>query len=240
MAASFNSIIDFVNDNLLFIILIAVGIYALWYFSRPREKVFHRKNLSKEIKRELDYLYRLFFNPVNKPINAGLIKVGFVTGYMPIAWDKSISLRQNLKANKQFKGYVKKHGPIKPDMEEMYCFKIHGLGWFNKLKAMIGFGCYYALVPTNIVTNSDKIIISPNVIPTRSFNVVVYSKAGKEFTENIAYKLTREEELEELVNFIPKQNFLEVDTASRVARARENAKIEREKYKGQLESAESV
>lgn len=87
----------------------------------------------------------------------------------------------------------------------------------------------------------NKTISIPASLQGQEFlGIMIYTKTARDYVENIAFKLNRQEELTEIADFIPKQNYLEVTTATSVAKAREKAQIEKEKYRGQIEGAEDA
>jgi len=241
---------DFILPNAVWV-LIAVGFFWLLLKSR-KDDSFKRKNISVEIKKEFNLLFKMFQLPVNKRIDSGISKVRFAISYIPLYWDKTIPFRANLNSQRQIRTFLKynkdmaeldKDGKIlpkfKPEYKEMYCFKMSGHKTVDKFLGGLGFGVSYMLVPTDLVDiTKDFLVIDPKAMPQMLYNTVIFDTSGRQYLENIAYKLNREEELSEVVNFVPKQNFLEVSTAGMVARAREKANIEKEKYKGQIEGAE--
>lgn len=243
-----SSIINFIMGNIWFFVLLGIIIFVAVYFIRRRkEDKFKRLSVAKEIKKELDFLYKIFYNPANKELSSGLVRKAFVLGYLDVYWDKNTSLINNLKANNQLKKYVKSHpeikqkdGTFKKDYEEMYLFKTCGLSAFSKIKARFGLGTTYIIIPKRLVKeNKDEININPMVQPSTFYKIVIYEKSARDWLENNAYKMTRQEELEELVNYVPKSAYLETSNAGIVSRLREKAEIEKEKYRGQVESAQS-
>ncbi len=212
---------------------------------------FKRRDTAKEIKLDLEFLSKTFGTPVNKRLDTGLTKSRYILRQFPILWDINTTIRQNIKQSRHLRAYLKSNpakkeiidgketGRIKKEFEELYALKVCGVGIINETLAKINIGTHFILIPNNLIDLSkDSINIKPMAQPQTQFGVVIYSSSGREYVENIAYKLNRENELDEFVNYIPKQNYLEVKTASAVARARERANIEKEKYRGQVESAE--
>lgn len=249
MAFDVNSLFKVFSDNILVFAVIGAIAYIIYilYKRGSKDQKYLRKNVEKEIRKDLNYLYGIFYNPVNKQVSAGLVKVGHVYGYMVLYWDKNATIKKNLKTNTQLQKYLKAHpekkdeqGKLAVDLEEMYLFKMRKMGRFAKLKGFLGLGLFYTIIPSKLVKNTpQEININPTVQPDEFYSVVYYGHAAREWIENIPYKLTREGELEEFVNQSPKASYLEVALAGAVARDRERAEIEKQKYKGQVEAAES-
>lgn len=243
---------DIMNSTFLGVptifILAVIGIvfFLIYKMKGSGKPKFKRMSLTKEIKLEFDRLYNQYNEKINKPMRAGgFMRVGYAIGFFPLFWDKRIEFKKNMEANKLYKKYLKKHpelfnkdGKLRQDVEEMVCIKTCGKNKISQFLAKtFGFKTSYRIVPSDKYTvNEKELQIDMFMNPSYFFGVTVYSKTGKDYIENIAYKLNRQNELDEFVNQIPKQNYLEVSTASSVAKARESAQIEKEKYKGQIEN----
>ena len=229
----FTTIIQFLLNNLLYIIIGAGLLFLLFkYWTRDKETPFKRVELDKEIKRDFDFLYDSFSMPVDKPINAGLISIGHAIGYVNIFFDKEISWSKNIKTNKQLLALMKKQAEEKRTLkskelskektsnskekkskipkietEHLYCFKICNDQKIRKLLAkMFNFDTKYIMINKDLVKISNQINIDPNIQPIKYYNIIIYSKTARNYIENIAFKLTRKEELEEITNWIPKMN----------------------------------
>jgi len=245
-----SSFLEWLNTPILFGVptwfFVGVGLLvAIAILYKPKPETFKRKSTTKEIKEEFDKLFKMFGTPVNKRLDSGISSIRFVLSYISIYWDRNLSIKMNLKEGRQLRRFLRKNpdmvdekGNLKANYEEMYIFRVCPTGVIGKVLAKIGLRVNYMLVPRNLTDISkDIIVIDPKAIPSQIFQTIIYDKSGREYIENVCYKLNRENELDEFVNQIPKQNYLEVNTASRVAKAREEANIEKEKYKGQLEGA---
>ncbi len=250
----FTTIIQFVLSNLIYIIIGGGLLFFLYkYWTRNKTEPFKRVELDKEIKRDFDFLYDSFSTPIDKPINAGLISLGHAIGYVNIFYDKALSWPKNIKSNKQLLFLMKEQAKNKATKEEkniklktpiretehLYCFKLCGSSPVKKtLARLFNFNTRYIMINKDLVKISNQINIDPNIQPIRYYDIIIYSKTARNYIENIAFKLTRKEELEEIANEIHKIKYLELKLARSVARLREKALIEKEKYRGQIESAE--
>lgn len=236
-----DSINDAMNTTIFGIPVIAIIagllilLFLVWKF-KPKEGR-KRLNLAKEVRKDFDEMYRMFGEATNKKLNAGFIRVGYALGQFPLYWDKNLPSKKNLRASQQLKNAVKKA----PEIEELTAFRMCKNNLLDRGLAKLGFKITYILIPSDKIDLGEKEISFPSSLQPQEFlGVYITSKTSRDYVENIAFKLNREEELTEIADFIPKQNYLEVSTATDVAKARERAKIEKEKYKGQIEGAEEV
>lgn len=222
------------------IFIIGALFFVIWFVWNYKPKTGRKRlNLSKQVRSDFDMMYKTFGEPVGKKLNAGFIRVGYAIGQFPIYWDKYSSVRNNLKANKQLKSVVAKDTKEGKHIDEMTCFKICKNNVFSRGLALLGFKTNYMIIPTKYLDIGTKDISFPASLQVQEFLGILFStKTSRDYVENIAFKLNRQEELTEIADFIPKQNYLEVSTATSVAKARERAKIESDKYKGQIEGAE--
>lgn len=240
---------DFISDIMgstflgvptIVIIGFFVVVIFLIYKLKPKEKEFRRISLHKQIRKDLDESFRTTGEPINKPIKAdgGFVKAGYAFGYFSFAWDKNIPLRAKL----QYKDRVKKalREKAQPDYEDMTVFRCCDNTPLARFLGRFGLRNWYMIVPQDAFSvNSKELVLNQGLTRTDFFGVKICSQSGKEYLENIAFKLNRIAELDEFVNTVPKQNYLEIGTSGAAARAREKAAIEKEKYKGQIEGAES-
>jgi len=244
-------LIDWLNTPIIWGIpawvFVIIFILILIWILRPKDKPFQRKDTVKEIKKEFDNLFKAYSTPINKRLDVGSTKNRYIFKSIPIFWDKNISILKNLQTDRQLRRFLKAN-PVKKDgvtgglvkeYEELICYKVSGHGIFLRALGSVNFGISYILIPRELVNESkDVVVIDPTANPSYFFGTTIYNQSGREFLENLVYKFNRKNELDEFANQIPKQNYLEVNTASIVARAREKAKIEKEKYRGQIEGAE--
>jgi len=253
---SFVSRSDFIVPNFIWLGLVVV---VIWLFlTRKKEDKFKRKSTVKDIKSEFKLLFKMFGKPLNKRIDSGMTTWRHGISYIPFYWDRNLPLKANLNTNRQMTNFLRKYPEkekvlstyqrgkktikvkgLKEDIVEMYIIKVSDYKLIGKSLGKLGVGLNYIAVSKDIIAKSKDVIqIQTNLLPMVEFGVIFFEQSARDFVENIVYKLNREEELDEFRNQIPKQNYLEVSTAGLVARAREKATIEKDKYKGQIESAE--
>lgn len=224
----------FLGVPTIFIIaILAIVILFVWK-AKPREQKAPHVDLKKEVKKDLES-YEL--TPLKKPLRAGFQNIGYAIGYANLFYDKTLPLAANIKRNKQ----AKEATNTTKDVETHYLIKYCKNNFIAKSMAKLGLAGKFMILPTEAVSNLfNEVNIEPYSQPTYFLDIAVYGRNAKNFIENIAFKLNRQAELEELAGWIPKMNYLETNIAGAVAKAREKAQIEKEKYKGQIESAEEV
>lgn len=238
---SINQIFEVKLLGIPVVILFAVMIFAFWFLLKYRKAEGRKRlNLIKEVGNDFNLMYRTFGERLGKKLYAGFVEVGYAIGSYPIYWDKFTSARANVKSSKQLKNFVASQSKEGKNIEEMTCFKMAHKGLLSKALAALGFKTYFMIVPTKNIDMNKTISIPASLQGQEFLGIMIYTKTARDYVENIAFKLNRQEELTEIADFIPKQNYLEVTTATSVAKAREKAQIEKEKYRGQIEGAEDA
>lgn len=238
---------DFITDMMnstflgvptIFLIGAIIVIFFLLYTMKGKPKAFKRIPLAREIRNDFDLRYKLSGVPIRKRLKAegGFVTIGYAIGYFTYKWDKNIPLRARLQYLERIKKAVKQKAE-EQDIEEVIVVKMCKNNPISKALALIGMYHYMIIPRTKYRINEKELIIRSGANLDQFFGIEICSQSGKEIIENIAFKLNRANELDEFVNQIPKQNYLELSTAQFTAKARETAAIEKEKYKGQIENA---
>lgn len=239
---------EFFGIPVIFIIGIMVVLFVIILKTRGKKKDRPRLNLTKATKEYFDNLYNIFYEKDKKKILQGFNSIGFALGHFTMYWDSTTNLKAELakikteggsgKLKNKLKAAIDAESEDNKNIKELIVIRYCERGILSKAMAKIFKKYKYMLVPADKIEMDDKIIKLDRLISKDEFNGTVYfSAAGKESIENIAYKISREEELCEIADYIPKQNYLEKETASKTIRAREDAEIEKEKYKGQITAA---
>lgn len=245
---SFNEILDIKIFGIPVIIIFAVFIFIIWFVWQYKPKSGHKRlDLEKEIRKDFDSLHGIFYSPVKKNIVYGFQKIGYAFSYFPMFWDKTTDWKTQLKGmargreRSQLKMRILKESKNNENIVEMSIFKCCKPNIISKGLGLLGLGYFYMVVPSDNVSLVGKdISVSMGVAKDHFLGITYLSKAGRGYIENIAYKISRKEELTELADFIPKMDYLEKTTAEAVVKAREKAKIEKDKYKGQIEGSEEL
>lgn len=110
---------------------------------------------------------------------------------------------------------------------------------YKILAQLTGIGASWYLFDADQLEWTDKSIILNAHFPRTIFNnVFVFSKAGKQLVQDIAFGVERENVLQETANQIPRTIFFDTAAARAASDRRETAKIEQEKYRHQVEANE--
>lgn len=231
------------------IIIIAVGfIIYLLLTRKPKEKEYKAIDIRKQTKKDLKGLYNQFGASIQRPLYSGVINIGFVKGFAPILWNKSIPIKDNIKGAKikQMREFIleekKKQDETgaPKDLVIMKCLKVCGNSIIKKAFSMLGIGNKFMIVDESLITISDdRWFIDGQAQPIPFFDIIFFTKSGRNFIEDFgAFRINRENELQEIANIVPRVVFFDNMLAKSVAKLREVAEIEKERYRGQKESAE--
>lgn len=223
-------------------IFIAIILIALLKKRKPEHK---RIDLSKVVKKDFDGLYNVFYEKVNKRMMQGFNKVGYCIGMFEMLWDSTTDLQTQIKAmakgkkRNYLKNMLEEERKDNKNIKKLLVIRYTGRKATQILLGKLNIKYSYMLVPEEYVKyHSKELEIKGAVSKDEYLGIIYFSKSGRDIIENIAYKVSRSEELTELADYVPKQNYLEKTTAESVAKAREKANIEKEKYKGQVEAME--
>lgn len=203
-----------------------------------------RLELAKEVKAYFDSMYDTFHEDLKKSIMQGFNKIGNCVGHFSVYWDSTTDLKTALKNVKdkpkiraKLLHEIQQAEKDNKNWKELIVVKYCGRHWYNKATAKVLKRYHYMLVPAEQIDLEGKEVKIDRLISRDDYlGVIYFSYAGKQAIENIAFKINRQEELTEIADYYPKQNYLEVDTAKTVALKREQAEIEKKKYEGQVDA----
>lgn len=121
--------------------------------------------------------------------------------------------------------------------EHSWKLKVRKLGLIGKLLGWLGFGIkFWAVDEKNIQSQSGKEFrINPLCDYDIDSGVVVIGGVSKGVVENISYIKHNENISESIINKLPQTEFFNQVVGAKVAEMREQAEIEKEKYKGQTD-----
>lgn len=245
---------DFINELLapriagIPIIFFLFGFVVLIIFLWKRQKkedTYKRLNVTKEIKSDMNEFFKLSHEKIGAWIKSGAVNLGYVIEQcrLNIRADKDLSYEikannpQTLEAIKEVITNDKSEMPIK-----FYAFKVASVNILKRNVQKIinrlgfNFGLNFIIVEETLLTFSDyNIVINPYAVPKRYFDVWIYSNAGAFVIENIAFKLKQQLLIDELVNTIPKQTYLEIKQAKDMEQLNAIAKIKDKRQKDMLE-----
>jgi hypothetical protein len=123
--------------------------------------------------------------------------------------------------------------------KNFYLLKILDFGFIPLFKAIFLGKYIWFIIDTELIEfKTREAEVNPNHQAEYYNGVWIFSNEGKEVLHKIVFKSTLKEMAEGQINFLPKLEFIETKLSNIIARKREDALIEKEKYKGQTESAE--
>jgi hypothetical protein len=221
---------------ILLAILVCYGLFLLIQAAmKNKAPQFKRRNLPKEIKEDNDLKQKLIGHYAGHILKLGNETLGHVLSF-DTTKEKPVIVK--------VKGKLFVQEPIPKDIGDekrivkVFTFKVCKNNRLSILIAKIfNIGTWYIMADElGLRFQFDEIVINPNVDHDIQSGVLYFGGRAKEVIENIGYKMNRENETEEFLNYIPKMNFLETNLSGIVAKKREEAAIEKEKFKGQSES----
>jgi len=222
------------------IIIIAGVIAFLFYFLyKPKKEDQYRKiSLSKEVKREIKQIFDISEENLGygKSLTIGPTKIGYIYKMINFNWSDihkgNPTSEQEVKADELQK--------LKPEniQKQFYGFKVGKKGLVNKVMVnLFGKGTKYYFVDKELVTlNPLEVVINPYSQYVNFIDIIVFSEAGKGIISDIAFKLTLEQTLEDLLNYLPKMSYLELKQSKFAGKLDKLTEVESEKYKKRLET----
>jgi hypothetical protein len=228
----FNRVVTWASSNLILVaVIIGAVVIVLYFLFKPKkEEKYKQLVLAKEIKKDLKSLFNMTEQSVGygKDLYIGSRFIGFVLNSVFI----NFYYKNNPKKQKPMLDVtakaetMKKKFPEATDIVEAnikkegldykVClgFKVCGKSRFSRLLALFGFGIKYYIVDQEILDESTLAFnINPYSQPTRFLDVFIFSNVARKVVEEIAFKITREQELNSMVNFLPKLTFHELQQA---------------------------
>jgi hypothetical protein len=226
------------NIQVVPIILVIIVLYLIFLFIKSmanRTPQFKRRNLPEELKEDNDLKMKLIGRYSGYTLKLGNEPLGYVLSF-DTTKEKPVIVKIKDKL------YVQQ--PIQHEIDgekrtvKIFTFKVCKNNRLSILIAKIfNKGTWYIMADElGLRFQFDEIVINPNVDHDIQSGVIYFGGRAKEVIENSGYKMNRENETEEFLNYIPKMNFLETNLSGIVAKKREEAAIEKEKFKGQSES----
>jgi hypothetical protein len=119
----------------------------------------------------------------------------------------------------------------------VYGFETCGRGFIKRLLANLGLGVDFFLIDESLIEEHETSFnVSWQSKPTKTLGVWIVSNAGLQEIEEIAYKIKHSQDLEQLINVIPRSIYLsDLDHAKQKATFDDMEEVIREKRKEQLE-----
>jgi len=237
------------------VIVILIGIFIIIWFFLPKKKAeegFKRKSLYKEMKRNTDKLFEISEENLGfgRTLRLGPNSIGLILKMINFNWYEDIDktsitrpdILKQIDQNKEDKDFMRK---VKDTIEgkenirmnkAFYGFKVVRKGLYNKILAYFGSGIKYYFIDKDLVTfNPFDIVVNPTAQYTNFINIIIFSGAGMQIVNDIAFKIYSETLLDELINVVPKQTMLEIQQAKGKLQLDMLESINAEKRKEQLE-----
>jgi hypothetical protein len=246
------------------IVMVVLGLIALKVIAslKPKNKEYQRINLAKEVRKDLENKSKVFSNISRAGVKDkdivryGFSKIGYISRTALVYWKfekdlKTGKVKLNFMATKKptqviteiiEDGKIKKLKPKKESKTEdilkpFYLIAFHEYNTKGRISRAIKFRPKYMLVDINLVRlEADNIVIKENAQFNIYLDVFIFSELGKEVITDVAFKKNLELTLEEAVNYVPKQSFLETSVSHSVAKSKSEADIEKEKYKDHVQT----
>lgn len=233
---------------------IIIGVFLYFRKQGSKEESFKRMSIYKSIKANSEKLCDIAEEDygLGRNLKIGARDIGRVITAVYFNWYTDITkddikepeflkqISENLKTNnalEKLKALVVDNTNNKTRVAvPFYLFKVSGSGFVAALFARLGLGVKYYYVDKTLVSFSPfDIVINPNCSPTPFLDVVIFSEAGREVITDMAFKLSLENVLDELLNYTKKQTWLEVKQAENAAGLDVLAAAEIEKKKNLIE-----
>lgn len=223
------------------LIIIGAIILIVWKW-KPKEEKYKAINLIKENKKQFkqyfsDYSAKIkYFEKMLLRINYNKIgRIKRITEVnIPIKTKEKIKLETSEEAIiEEIKtGDKKKKHIIKTTKAKFLAFEVYKDSIIGMVKFFIGFGTKYFIIPEKLITREgNTFVITSGSTFTNFLGINIFSASGKSYITDIAFKIMREKELQELVNLTPRMVFMELQSAKYSMRLSETGKAIDKKYK---------
>ncbi len=219
---------------------------------KPKREEYKKINLSKEINKNFKNYFNSYSETATLKDNYKLM-----IGYKDIGIIKKISeinfalvdykgqklpkikkpeqvVAEEIKAGRD-KPKKKKY-KIKKQPKDFYGFEVYSKNIIGKLFFILGLKPQYYIIDKDLINLQNNIYnVNSHAQFSNFLGVNIFSQSSKEYITDIVHGITRQKELEELVNFTPKMVFLELKASKFAQRGREISAIEKRKYKDRQE-----
>lgn len=217
----------------------AIGLllyFAMRYNGKSKLPEYKEINVEKKVQESFDELLNWFSisEGQGKVLKIGFFKVGKISSIAVVPYDGNIT---KLVKSRTMRKLIQEKGP---EQKEAYLIKVKKPIINVPILNEILVNSKKFLIDSALVQVGDHEIIIPISTPfSEIFKVFVSSKETEFLISDQAHLKTLEQTLQKEVNFMPHGSYLENLVASKIATARESARLEKEKYRGQVEGAES-
>lgn len=222
------------------IIIGAIIIIILRY--KPKEEKYKVINLIKENKKQFkqyfsDYsakikffeknLLRINYNKIGRIKRITEVNIPIKTRKKIVLETSEEAILEEIKTGKKPDKYSITTKPAK-----FLAFEIYKDNIIGYIKFFINYGNSYFVVDSKLVTrHGNTFVIDSEATFTNFLGINIFSEKGKSYITDIAFKIMRESELQELVNLTPRMVFMELQSAKYSMRLSETGKAIDKKYK---------
>lgn len=250
MLSFFNDIMN-VKIGPVPVVFIIGGMIVLFFYlykKKGDKNTFKRLDTKKEIGKYLKEYMNLNNDQQSFWLKSGPTNLGYVIESARMTWPKrNKDLKDKIKATTdiaKIKQAIKEdeEKDLPKEFEKAYIFKVASTNPIKRQlqkvlnKMRIDFMLKYMIVEDKIITFSDfNATINAWSNSSYHFGVWVYSNQGMDQVDDIAIKLKHQLLIDEIVNTIPKQTYLEMNQSKEMEQLNAIAKIKNKRQDKMLE-----
>ncbi len=210
---------------------------------------FKRLDLYKKVKDNFKNALAYFsFDAVGDEfqfLRKGYTVIGIVSRITMISWPfkiKDIIKKEKDKTEdeveddfiKEIKKQVTRKKPdkskAKTESKEFFLFETYPNSIIGKLMMKFKREGKYTIVDEDYIRHDGKnYIINPNAQFVEYLGIYIFSDKSKQIVSDVAFKIVKEQELDELVNFLPKMTYLELNQAKFSSKLDKISQMDRKK-----------
>lgn len=225
-----------------------VAVYVGFIYFSKREGKFKRKSLEKEVLDEMkNTINTTGVSQSNRFLRKGYVVIGKIHKIANLNFysvkgnphpdaTKISKIKNPASEEKLLKAKAEGKDIDKFDFLEI---TITGHSLVDRILNWFGTGYKFFLVDKKAVKNPEEnsdVVLDDDASFYKFGGVNVFSEAGADYVSDIAFKRIYQTNLEEQMNFLPLQTFLQIAQAGKVARSRELADLMSKRQKGFVES----
>ena len=259
-----NDIVAFLTDNLYIIIAMAVIIFFFFKFwKQSGESKYKPVILAREIRHLMDEAFSINQEKhgYGKTLFIGSRDSGYILQSIefPFIEEFKISLKDNIDYKNQLKlikeamkqnkyteeFYSEKLALLKKDHEnkintiknKFFGFKTCGKGRIKRIMAMLGIGLNYFIINKNLIEETDSSFwVTYESRPELYLGIWVYDNPAKRYLDHETFKINREQELNSMINYLPKLAYHDLELSKNKASLEYMAELDQAKKKGMIEN----
>lgn len=250
-------LISFLSHNpiIVVVLVVIVGIIILVWKRKPKEDHFKKISLKKLMNEEMKHIFSVQAETLGfgKQLRRGSYKIGKVlkSVFYSTSDLKLLKLKElhNKKSNKDV-GIMdleeeteeetnKTEKSKKPEQfREFYAFKTcRNFIIFRLLARYLNVGTRYFIVDKDLITESlNDYVIDIKHSFVNFLGITVFSLPGRSLVESLVFKIGREQDLEEMINFYEKMIYASEKNSSDSATIKLMSELKKKREKDSRES----